>query len=74
MGIDRGVVIEEVSAGAGQNAGLQEGDVITTVDGRWVDSQAELNEILEGLANDVAIPVRILRNGQAQFVAIKIDQ
>lgn len=74
LGIDRGVVIEEVSAGAGQNAGLQEGDVITTVDGRWVDSQVELDEILEGLAPDVAIPVRIIRKGQAQFVAIKVDR
>jgi len=73
LGTDRGVVIEEVGVGSGQNANLQKGDVITTVDGRWVDSQEELGEVLEGLAVDVAIPVRILRNGQAQFVAIKIN-
>jgi serine protease Do len=74
LGADRGVVIEEVADGAGRNADLQPGDVITTVNSRWVDSGGELDEILEGLPADVAIPVRIVRNRQAQFIVIKIDQ
>lgn len=74
FGANRGVVIEEVADGAGRNADLQQGDVITTVNSRWVDSGGELDEILERLPVDVAIPVRIVRNRQAQFIVIKIDQ
>ncbi len=47
FGINDGVYISKVEdGGAGADAGLEEGDVITSVDGRKVTKMAELQEIL----------------------------
>lgn len=47
LGVNEGVYIAKVEAdGAGNDAGLEEGDVITSIDGKKVTKMAELQEIM----------------------------
>ncbi len=47
LGTNDGVYVEKVEdGGAGADAGLEEGDVITSIDGKKVSKMAELQEIL----------------------------
>lgn len=47
LGVNEGVYVDKVEAdGAGSDAGLESGDVITAVDGKKVTKMAELQEIM----------------------------
>jgi S1-C subfamily serine protease len=68
------VVVREVARGkAGDRAGLRPGDVITLIGGEPVDDASRFSEIVAGLPAGTHVPVRLLRGGQAGFVAIRIE-
>ena len=69
----QGVLVIKVGEGPGALANLNVGDVITTINSQWVDSVAEFNTVMATLPVGVALPVRIIRSKQPQFIAIKID-
>ena len=69
----QGVLVIKVGEGPGASANLNVGDVITTINSQWVDSVAEFNTVMATLPVGVALPVRIIRSKQPQFIAIKID-
>ena len=73
LAVDVGVVIVEVAPGPGQRANLVAGDVITSMNNQWLDSVADFERELAELPGGVAIPVRIVRGRQPQFIAIKLD-
>ena len=69
----QGVLVIKVGEGPGALANLNVGDVITTINSQWVDSVTEFNTVMATLPVGVALPVRIIRSKQPQFIAIKID-
>ena len=69
----QGVLVIKVEQGPGKSANLTAGDVITTINSQWVDSVTEFNTVMSTLPVGVALPVRIIRAKQPQFIAIKID-
>jgi serine protease Do len=71
-GIAKGVLVTRVLAGAGRLAGIEVGDVITTLNSEWVKSASGFSVMLEKLPRDVAIPVRIVRAQRPEFLVIKI--
>lgn len=69
-----GVVVREVVTGTpGERAGLLPGDVITQIGRLIVRDAAAFRNIVAGLPAGTHVPVRLLRNGQAGFVAIRIE-
>ncbi|MCB1644279.1 MAG: PDZ domain-containing protein, partial [Pseudomonadales bacterium] len=72
--ISKGVLITRVYDGPARDAGLERGDVITTINSEWVDSVRQLEAQIENLPRDVAIPVRIVRNGRPEFQVVKIPK
>ena len=52
--------------------GVQVGDLITTIDSLWVDTEREFESIVEKLDANIAVPLRIVRNQQPQFLVVKI--
>ena len=71
----KGVVIREVQPGSpADQAGLQSGDVIVGVGGKSVDSPAAAASAIRTAAKDHAVALRIMRNGEAVFVGVNLDQ
>lgn len=73
LGVDGGVLVLRVAPGPGRSAGIQQGDVITTLDSQWVNSSEQFASVAEKLDVNVAIPLRIVRNGRPEFLVIKIS-
>jgi serine protease Do len=74
LGVDKGVLVVDVTPGAAQVAGIREGDVITTLNNQWVDSAEQFDRMVDELKPNTAIPVRIVRNRTPQFLVIKITE
>ena len=69
----RGVLVTLVSEGPGKTANLAPGDVITTVNSQWVDTVTDFETLIDALPAGTAVPVRVIRARQPQYIAIKID-
>ena len=70
-----GVVVRQVvPRGAADRAGLRAGDVITQIGSEVVADVADLEAIVAELPANTHVPVRLLRRGQAGFVAIRIEE
>ncbi|HEY3700236.1 MAG TPA: DegQ family serine endoprotease [Spongiibacteraceae bacterium] len=71
----RGVVVAQVQAGsAAAKAGIQAGDVVISVDGRAIDSAAELrNEIGSRRIGD-SVKLTLLRDSSSKSVEVKIGE
>ena len=71
--VSQGVLVTEVNAGPGRLAGLQAGDVLTTINSQWIDSVEAFEQQVKALPEGMAIPVRIVRDRQPLCVAIKVN-
>ncbi|MFT4714124.1 MAG: serine protease Do, partial [Candidatus Azotimanducaceae bacterium] len=74
LGTSKGVVISRVFEGAGRQAGLVAGDVITTWDSVWINSIEQFESTVVKMLPNVAIPIRVVRGGSPQFMVIKITE
>ena len=70
-----GVLVAEVEAGSpAAMARLRRGDVITLIGGSSISSIAEFEKVVGKLPAGKPVPVRIVRNGSAGFVAIQVPR
>jgi serine protease Do len=71
----RGVVVRSVEPGSpADQSGLEAGDVIVGIGGKKVTSPSDAASAIRTAAKDHAVALRIIRNGQAAFVAVNLDQ
>lgn len=68
-----GVRIAEVNEGPGRDAGLLVGDVIIALNRQEVSSGDDFAMIATSLPDSGFVPVRIMREGQARTLAMKIS-
>ena len=73
LGIDGGVVIEEVT-GVAAEARLQPGDIVVTLNNEVVESQEELDELAANLPVNRALPILIARDGRQTFFTLRIPE
>lgn len=74
LSLGGGVVVREVVSGKpGERAGLMPGDIITQIGRRAVRDLAAYRDIVASLPSGTHVPIRLVRNGQAGFVAIRIE-
>lgn len=68
---ESGVVVQAVQQGSpASKAGVQAGDVILRFAGKKVDSQEQLRELADAVPVGRSVPVLVLRNNRAQYLAI----
>ncbi|MBL4583385.1 MAG: DegQ family serine endoprotease [Pseudomonadales bacterium] len=60
--------------GVGASMGLQPGMVITMIGNQGTDSVDKFDQIVQNLPNNRLIPIRIIQNGMASFLAFKLSQ
>lgn len=72
--VERGVLVTAVTGEPAESAGIRAGDIITTINSQWVDSENEFSRLVESLDAGRAIPIRIVRGRTPDFVVIKIPE
>ncbi len=70
-GVTGGVLVRE-SSGPGAEAGIQQGDIITRINNREIDSVATFNKVADGLAPGRSVPVLIVRGQSPTFLALRV--
>jgi serine protease Do len=72
---DRGELIRAVTpGGAAARAGIQQGDVITTVAGRAVTPDESLAYLVSQQPVGSRIPIELIRNGRRQSVTVQVAE
>lgn len=69
--VSTGVVVRRVLPGAGAEAGLMVGDVITMLNGEQIQSVGQFSQVTESLPENRSVPMRIVRRGSPMFIAIR---
>jgi len=70
-GLEAGVMVESAE-GAAAEARIQPGDIIISINGEDISSQAELGELALKLPMDRAIPVLVVRGEAQNFFTLRI--
>ncbi|HET8759427.1 MAG TPA: PDZ domain-containing protein, partial [Nitrospiria bacterium] len=71
LGVDHGVLVQDVKPGAAARAGVQPGDVILQVNGKRVESVSALRKGLDALAKGQPAALLIKRGDSTLFVAVE---
>jgi len=75
MRLAGGVVVRSVLPGkAAARAGLMPGDIIAQVGNEPVRSTADFESIVDALPANIHVPLRLIRRGQAGFIALRIEE
>ena len=70
-----GVKVNDVEAESNAaKAGLQKGDIITEVEGKSAKNTRELRELLAGVKDKSTIGMKVLRNGSAQNITVRVPK
>ncbi len=70
--VTAGVVVRRVEPGAGAEAGLVVGDVITMLNGKEIDSIDTFTRVVKAIPENKAVPMRIVRRGSPLFIPLKV--
>ncbi len=68
----QGVIVKQVRQGAGANAGLVSGDVITMINGAMIREISDFDTAVSKLVNGSAVPMRIVRRGAPMFIPLRV--
>jgi membrane-associated protease RseP (regulator of RpoE activity) len=62
--LPQGLAVTEVLDGPAENAGLKEGMIITSLNGTFIHSEAELRSVVENSTHEEPIPITVLVPGE----------
>lgn len=68
----RGVVVESVTGQAAREAGIQQGDVILSLNGTEVESVPQFNKLVANLPADKTVAMLVHRNTGPIFLALRV--
>ena len=68
-----GVMVKNVRQGAGGNAGLVSGDVITMIYGEIIRDMADFQRVVKSLPKGRSVPMRIVRRGAPMFIPLRVN-
>ncbi|WP_020559239.1 DegQ family serine endoprotease [Thiofilum flexile] len=71
--ITEGVLVDRVLSEPARSAKVEEGDVITLMDGKQIRSRAELRGLIQALKPPRMVPLLVNRQGVSRFIALKVN-
>jgi len=72
LGVEHGVLVEEVRPGPAARAGIRRGDVILAIGGEDIESGEKLASVVATLPTNKPVPVLVKRGEGNLFVAVRI--
>jgi len=69
---DHGVIIQSVSEGPAQKAGIRKGDILLLINNQKVKDVAGFEKLVKDLPKNKSIPVLVQRQGGPIFLALKL--
>ncbi len=69
--VSGGAYVQEVTEGAGRDAGLLPGDILLTIGGDEIDGPERLAEVIGRLTPGRSVPMLVQRRGQPTFLALE---
>lgn len=72
VGADRGLLVQEVGAGAAREAGLQPGDLIISVGGQHLGTPAQFRALMQRLTPGSRVPFLVQRSSGPMFLAVRV--
>jgi len=73
LDIPFGLVIESVDDGLASRSGLMQGDVLVSINFQPLRSIDAVDQVLNEVASGASVPLRVIRGGRSNFIAITID-
>jgi len=70
LGIQGGVLVEEVTPGPAAGAGIQAGDILLKLGRQPLDNAAQLVDLAAGLGNGLILPVLVKRQDNINFLPL----
>lgn len=70
---DQGVLVDSVTEGPAQKAGIRAGDVLLLLNNIKITSAKQFDQVVKSLPKNKSIPVLIQRRGGPMFLALKIS-
>lgn len=67
-------IFEAIQGGPAANAGLQEGDIITEINGEKINQQNDLAQVIRKLRVDQEVEVKYFREGNANTTRVRVGQ
>ncbi|HKJ18100.1 MAG TPA: Do family serine endopeptidase [Xanthomonadales bacterium] len=68
-GVDGGVIVVDVESDEAYRAGLRRGDVLLAINNQSIEGVEDFEDVVESLPDDKAVALRIMRNGNSNFIA-----
>ncbi|GAA6134485.1 serine protease MucD [Oceaniserpentilla sp. 4NH20-0058] len=68
-----GVEVKRVNQGAGANAGLISGDVITMIYSEIIRDLSDFERVVKQLPSGRLVPMRIVRRGAPMFISLRVN-
>jgi serine protease Do len=72
LGVEHGVLVQQVGPGIARDAGVRQGDVLLELNGRKVESVTQLRELAQALPKGRSVPVLVKRGEGALFLALTV--
>jgi serine protease Do len=66
-------MVQSVNQGAGANAGLIKGDVITMIYSEIIRDISDFERVVKQLPSGRLVPMRIVRRGSPMFISIRVN-
>jgi len=70
--VSGGVLVARVTNGAASRAGIRQGDIILSIDGKTIASVKQFNSLVDDLPAGRTVPVLVQRDGSPTFLAVKV--
>jgi serine protease Do len=71
---NNGVLVRKVGEGPASVAGIRPGDVLLMVNNVRIESTAQFKDVVEGLPKGKAVAVLVQRQGEPQFLAMRVPE
>lgn len=71
LGVESGVVVADVTRGPALDAGIRPQDVVTELNRQPIETVEDFREAVEGLPENSAVSVRVVRQGRAIYLVMK---